>query len=194
MRTAPVALAHLGDREAIAAAAREVSDLTHADPLAGEACVLWCLAIDHAIHHSEFDLVGGLHYLPAERQAFWAEKIAEAGTDDPASFTPNGFVVTALQAAWAAITQTPVPEDRPARHLGDALVAAVRIGHDTDTVAAIAGALLGARWGSSAVPLRWSSPHYPPNAKTPTTRGGRRSRACSATTPPPHPMSQRPSR
>jgi len=31
----------------------------------------------------------------------------------------------------------------------------VRIGNDTDTVAAIAGALLGARWGASAVPLRW---------------------------------------
>jgi len=157
MRTAPVALTHLGDREAISAAARDVSDLTHADPLAGEACVLWCLAIDHAIHHSEFDLVGGLHYLPTERRDFWAEKIAEAGTADPASFTPNGFVVTALQAAWAAVIQTPVPKDRPARHLGDTLLSAVRIGHDTDTVAAIAGALLGARWGSSAVPLKWKT-------------------------------------
>jgi hypothetical protein len=31
----------------------------------------------------------------------------------------------------------------------------VRAGNDTDTVAAIAGALLGARWGSSAIPLNW---------------------------------------
>jgi hypothetical protein len=68
---------------------------------------------------------------------------------------PNGFVVTALQAAYAAIRQTPVPADDPARHLQDALVAAVRIGHDTDTVAAIAGGLLGARWGASAVPATW---------------------------------------
>jgi len=34
-------------------------------------------------------------------------------------------------------------------------VAGVRIGDDTDTVAAIAGALLGARWGASAVPDAW---------------------------------------
>jgi len=157
MRTAPVALAHLGHRAAIVAAAREISDLTHADPLAGDACVLWCLAIDHAIHNAEFDLIGGLEFIASERRAFWEEKIAEAETADPGAFTPNGFVVAALQAAWAAITQTPVPTDRLAGHFSDALVAAVRIGHDTDTVAAIAGSLLGARWGSSAVPLRWKA-------------------------------------
>jgi hypothetical protein len=37
----------------------------------------------------------------------------------------------------------------------DALGTAIRIGHDTDTVASIAGALLGARWGMSAVPAAW---------------------------------------
>lgn len=49
MRTAPVALAHLGDDRAIAASASAVSLLTHGDPLATEACVLWCIAIDRAI-------------------------------------------------------------------------------------------------------------------------------------------------
>jgi hypothetical protein len=54
-----------------------------------------------------------------------------------------------------------VPADEPGagafacRHLGHALHAAVRIGDDTDTVAAIAGALLGAYWGASAIPWRW---------------------------------------
>ena len=40
-------------------------------------------------------------------------------------------------------------------HLADALRLASRSGGDTDTVAAIAGSLLGARWGASAVPLSW---------------------------------------
>lgn len=35
------------------------------------------------------------------------------------------------------------------------MIAAVRAGNDTDTVAAIAGALLGARYGASAVPAGW---------------------------------------
>jgi hypothetical protein len=42
-----------------------------------------------------------------------------------------------------------------ADHLRLALDAAVRCGNDTDTVAAIAGGLLGAAYGASAVPAEW---------------------------------------
>ena len=114
-----------------------------------------------AVVHRRLDLTGGLDLLPLERRDRWAAWITEAETSAPATFNPNGFTVTALQAAWSVITQTPVPEDAPERasypcgHLQDALHAAVRIGDDTDTVAAIAGGLLGAFWGQSAVPLSW---------------------------------------
>lgn len=155
MRTAPVALAHLGDPPAIADAARSISDLTHGDPLCGDACVLWSVAIDHAIATGERDVRIGLPFLPPGSRSRWEGLITNAETKPPGTFKPNGFVVTAFQAAWSAIAQTPIPEQRPARHLRNALVAAVRIGHDTDTVAAIAGGLLGASWGGSAVPLTW---------------------------------------
>ena len=69
-------------------------------------------------------------------------------------FGDNGFTVTALQDAWAAITTTD-RGDGSAMHLQRGLQAAVRAGHDTDTVAAIAGSLLGARYGASAVPTQW---------------------------------------
>ncbi len=156
MRTAPVALAHLGDHRAIARAATQVSLLTHGDPLAAEACVLWCIAIDRAVREGRLDGVwDGLTLLAGDRATFWRERLTEAEARAPATFSPNGYVVTALQAAHATITQTPVPDERPCRHLQVALEAAVRIGHDTDTVAAIAGQVLGARWGASAVPWRW---------------------------------------
>ena len=54
-------------------------------------------------------------------------------------------------AVLAAVTGTPVPEVMRGRHLRRAIEAAVRGGNDTDTVACIAGALLGAMWGASAV-------------------------------------------
>jgi ADP-ribosyl-[dinitrogen reductase] hydrolase len=157
MRTAPVALAHLGDDTAMAAAARSVATLTHADPLAGDSCVLWCIAIDRAVREGRLDGVReGLSFVAADRRPAWEAWIGEAEALDPATFRPNGFTVRALQAAHAAIHQTPVPSgpDAP-RHLQDALHAAVRIGDDTDTVAAIAGALLGARWGAAAIPDHW---------------------------------------
>ncbi|HEX8508237.1 MAG TPA: ADP-ribosylglycohydrolase family protein [Propionibacteriaceae bacterium] len=161
MRTAPVALAYLGDPEGLAAAATALSALTHADPEAGEACALWCLAIRHAVLHGTFDGVrNALDHLPPERAAVWAGRLTEAETHEPAHFDHNGWVVQALQGAWSAITRTPVAEDDrsttfAADHLRRALEAAVRGGRDTDTVAAIAGSLLGARWGASAVPLSW---------------------------------------
>jgi ADP-ribosylglycohydrolase len=49
MRTAPVALAYLDDEDAMVEAARAIGDLTRADPDAGDACVLWCCAIRHAV-------------------------------------------------------------------------------------------------------------------------------------------------
>jgi ADP-ribosylglycohydrolase len=72
MRTAPVALSYLGDDAAIARAAREISDLTHADPVAGEACVLWSIAVDRAVREGRVDGVrDGLGVLDEARAKAW---------------------------------------------------------------------------------------------------------------------------
>lgn len=156
MRTAAVALPHLDDPSAVAEAARKVSALTHYDSRAGEACVLWSLAIRHAIVHGELDVRVGLEFLGDEAVSYWLARIEEAETRSPGDFNPNGWVVAAFQAAWSAVSQTPVPPGADGcRHFADALATAIGIGHDTDTVAAIAGALVGARWGASAVPAAW---------------------------------------
>lgn len=155
MRTAAVALPYLDDPDAAAKAARQVSALTHHDARAGEACVLWSLAIRHAVLHGEYDLRGQLGALDEEAAAYWAERIDEAETSEPGRFNPNGWVVAALQAAWSAIVRTPVTPRDASTSLADTLATAIAIGDDTDTVAAIAGALAGARWGASAVPEAW---------------------------------------
>jgi ADP-ribosyl-[dinitrogen reductase] hydrolase len=161
MRTSPVALAYLDDEDALAEAAATISALTHYDPDAQEACVLWCLAIRHAVLTGVLDVRIGLNRLADDRRALWADRLDVAERSTPSDFRNNGWVVEALQAAWCAIHTTPVPVDDPqagvfaADHLRLALDAAVRSGNDTDTVAAIAGALLGATWGASAVPGVW---------------------------------------
>jgi ADP-ribosylglycohydrolase len=161
MRTAPVALAYLDDEAALVEAKRAISELTHYAPDASDACVLWCSAIRHAILTGEVNARIGLGHINIERRDLWASRLDEAEASPPSAFRKNGWVVGALQAAWSAIVHTPVPEEDPASEvfradrLRLALEAAVRIGHDTDTVAAIAGALLGAAYGASAVPSRW---------------------------------------
>jgi ADP-ribosyl-[dinitrogen reductase] hydrolase len=162
MRTSAVALTRVADREATAAAARAVAAITHPDPLAVESCVLWTEAIRLAVTTGELDLLAGLDLLDDDRRADWRSWVDEATGQDPRRFAPNGYTVTALQAAWAAITWTPTPAldpeagTFPAQHFEHALMNAARAGDDTDTVAAIAGGLLGAYWGWSAVPARWA--------------------------------------
>ncbi len=70
-------------------------------------------------------------------------------------FNPNGFALGAFTAALSAIIETPIPEENPKQHFANTLEAAIRIGDDCDTVAAIAGSLLGARWGVDAIPEDW---------------------------------------
>lgn len=155
MRTAPLALAYL-DRDAaeLMAQAGVLSALTHADPDAQEACGLWCVAIRAAVLTGRPDVRAGLPLLPPDRAALWLERIEVAERSRPRDFNRNGWVVEAFQGAWSAIHFAGLTSPGPA-HLRAALEEAVRGGRDTDTVAAIAGGLLGAAYGFTAVPFEW---------------------------------------
>jgi ADP-ribosylglycohydrolase len=161
MRTAPVALAFLDDPDGLTEAATAISALTHHDPEAGEACVLWCHAIRHAVLTGRLDAFAGLDRLPEPGRARWDERLRQAEYARTRDYTRTGRVVEAFQAAWCAITTTEIPQDEPAAgsfradHLRLALEEAVRGSRDAGTVAAVAGGLLGAAHGASAVPARW---------------------------------------
>ena len=155
MRTAPVALAYLHSAEEAYNAAFEISALTHFEFEAGEACGLWTVAIRHAILTGDMDIRVGLGFLPPARAALWEERIAEAENKTPRDFPHNGWVVQALQGAWSAIHTTSSQLAYGADHLIIALEAAVRGGVDTDTVAAIAGSLIGAAYGMSSFSDYW---------------------------------------
>ncbi len=60
----------------------------------------------------------------------------------------SGFALDCLQAAfWSYLTT---------ESFEDALITAVNMGEDTDTVGAVCGALAGAAYGYAAIPQRWS--------------------------------------
>lgn len=155
MRTSPVALGYLNDEAGLIAAATSISGLTHFDPESAEACVLWCLAIRHAVLTGEIQLRVGLSNLPDDRAEVWQERIVAAESSMPSDFPKNGWVVEAFQAAWSAIVNSAPGGGRG--HLANGLEAAVRGGWDTDTVAAIAGSLLGAGYGAAAIPDGWTT-------------------------------------
>lgn len=154
MRTAPVALAYLGDRRKCAEAARRVSAVTHYDPMAGDLCVLWCEAIRHAVFSGTYSVTDGLDLIRPERREGLRAIIREAGTGNISRFSPNGYVVPAFQVAVRSLLAS-AGGNTPESKFRDALYRAIRVGNDTDTTAAITGALAGATWGASAIPAEW---------------------------------------
>ena len=146
------------DEETAEQAMLTLSGLTHVHPEAREACVLWGFTLRRAILTGKVDLRASLARLAPASRGLWADRIAEAEREPPWAFSRNGWVVGALQAAWSAVhSQLPLPEDKFAARsaLAAGLEAAVRSGNDTDTVACIAGSLLGAALGAKAVPTEW---------------------------------------
>ena len=85
----------------------------------------------------------------AKGPAHEAVKRAAKGTAPADYFTHPGWVLVSLQNAFWCLQHLEFEE---------ALVQTVGRGGDTDTNAAIAGALLGALHGRGAIPSRWILP------------------------------------
>lgn len=130
-------------------AARELAAITHGDPAAQ-----WGAAIYHALLHAALHgddafaaLDAVLATLPDDQQRFVS--MLAPGWKPEDTELPNGSVWTCLaQAVWAV---------RSTDSFADALVAAIQLGHDTDTVAAVTGGLAGAIYGIQAIPSRWTT-------------------------------------
>lgn len=107
MRAGAVGLTRLEDADETVDAARCIAELTHADVLAGDAWVIWSLAVRRAVLDGTFDGAReGLDHIPTTRRGQWAAWLDEAETGPATRFNPNGFTVHALQAAWSATTPT----------------------------------------------------------------------------------------
>jgi ADP-ribosylglycohydrolase len=154
MRTSPVALGFLENPNGLAEAAIKYSQLTHAALECVEACVIWSYGIREAVLNGTYSgIETGIETLEQDRQSFWREIFDEAESKSPNDFPSNGWVIHAIQVAWSAIHQTQEFGDSQFKF---AVEACIRAGNDTDTTAAICGALVGACRGDSNVPEDWS--------------------------------------
>lgn len=163
MRTAPVGLAHLNQEDGparVAAAASAIAALTHYEADARDGAALWSVMIHLAVRDGRVSTDQALAELPVGAREHWAGLLTEAEGADPDSFAHNGWIVHAIQAAWAALHRGGLVPSDPSTHTPEAfrlaLQHAIDIHNDTDTVAAIAGGLAGALVGASAVPLAWT--------------------------------------
>lgn len=142
MRVWPLAVRY-ADPAVLSLAAAQDTSLTHYDPLAAEASAVYCRMVAHYVHGTPMPTADEVeHELLA--QALGADRReAEAGVH-----AAVGFAGTAFRLAVVAV--------RTATDFAEGLTWVVNQGGDADTNGAIAGALLGARFGHSGIPVHLS--------------------------------------
>lgn len=155
MRVSPIGIWAAGDPHRAAGAAREDSALTHPNPVCLDACAAYAAAIAAGIAGAarEAMLQAALAHASKTHAAGAARAAIERGAagERPADFeSGKSRALTALQNAFYQLLFAP--------SLEEGIIATVRAGGDTDTNAAIAGALLGAAYGKGAFPSRWILP------------------------------------
>ncbi|MFD7668696.1 ADP-ribosylglycohydrolase family protein [Streptomyces sp. NPDC059788] len=136
-------------RAATMEAARRLSALTHGDPAAGEGTALFHELIRAALDGGDpLDALPDAlaHVLPGHHARYAAVLAPDWHPDLATEF--NGTVWPCLGSAVWALRTTSSYED--------AVRAAIGLGGDTDTVAAVTGGLAGAVYGADAIPERWT--------------------------------------
>ncbi|MFJ8886184.1 ADP-ribosylglycohydrolase family protein [Streptomyces sp. NPDC102402] len=152
--TSAVYFARAG-RAATMDAARRIAALTHGDRAAWEGTAVFHELVRVALEGGDplAAVDGTLAAVDAGHRARWAAVLApDWHPDDATEF--NGAVWPCLGTALWALRTTDGFEG--------ALGAAVDVGGDTDTVAAVTGGLAGAVYGIDAVPERWAHPLHVP--------------------------------
>ncbi|MEV5891722.1 ADP-ribosylglycohydrolase family protein [Nonomuraea fuscirosea] len=156
MRATPSAVYFARDgQQATMDAARNIAALTHGDPAAWEGT-----AIFHDLIRVALDGANPLDHLsetlaavhPHHRERYAAVLAPGWHPDQATEF--NGAVWPCLgSAVWALRTTCSYEE---------AIRAAIDLGGDTDTVAAVTGGLAGAVYGPAAIPTDWTEPLHIP--------------------------------
>jgi ADP-ribosylglycohydrolase len=149
MRVSPIGIWAAGDPALAARTARDDSMLTHTNATCLEACAAYCAAIAAGVGGASRDEMVEVALAHAKGPAHEAVKRGAKGVPPTDYFTHKGWVLVALQNAFWCLRQLEFEE---------ALVQTVSRGGDTDTNAAIAGALVGALYGRNSIPERWILP------------------------------------
>jgi len=140
------------DPELVAEWARQDAAITHPHPVCQQANALFTMAIAHAVRHGSDarnlyqQIMTWTEEMKVDRDLLNA--VSGAAEAPPTDYVhQQGWVLTAFRNALWQLLHAP--------NLEEAVVNTVMRGGDTDTNAAICGALLGAVYGRNAVPGQW---------------------------------------
>ena len=147
MRCAPIGLRYALDAEARSAYSQRESTLTHFERLAGWACVAFNDLIAAALAGELAERVPLIADTIDDEDKRVSAALREAVEAEPEEVQSSAYVLDTLRTALWAVLRTASFEE--------AVVLAVNLGNDADTVGAVTGALAGAAHGEAGIPKRW---------------------------------------
>jgi ADP-ribosyl-[dinitrogen reductase] hydrolase len=152
MRCLPVALRYHDDPDRLIRVSTQQAAITHADERCTWGAAAVNLAVRELLHGNIYFIDEVLHRIGDRAPRLLRDAIhrvpREAEADLPiARAGEAGYVVHCVEIAFWFVTHD--------RSLEESLITLAQAGGDTDTNAAVAGALLGARYGEVALPPRW---------------------------------------
>jgi ADP-ribosyl-[dinitrogen reductase] hydrolase len=150
MRIAPIGIAGVKwGRERTIQVAREQSDLTHYESVTGWSSAVAAEVIRQLILGGTLEnaIASAMQTIEPAYLAIFADIMSDSWNPVERSDCRNGKAIFCLaQALWAVRTTSSFEE---------AVVTAVNLGDDADTVAAVTGAIAGAMYGVQRIPARW---------------------------------------
>ncbi len=153
MRVAPIALFYRDDPNKLREAAYESSRITHSHPLAMEGAALEAYAIALALNEEKELLDKLIDFTESEayrRKLESVRKLLPQRQNKRKIVEELGNGVEALNSVPTAIYSFLASSS-----FESSLIYAVNLGGDTDTIAAMCGAIAGAWWGIEEIPERW---------------------------------------
>jgi len=148
MRCVPHALAFADDYERLAEVSRQSSAITHADPRCTYGCAILNCTVAGLIEGRDSPLADALSVVGEDVPGELRDALDPIPNEiDEGELRSNGYVVHTVQTGlYHGLTADSAEE---------AIVEAVNMGEDTDTVGAVTGAVAGARFGVEDLPDRW---------------------------------------
>ena len=149
MRVLPLALWHRGTDAELVADAQLQSRVTHGHARAQVCCALYCLWARRTLDGESGPWTAAVSALRdnyADGSPEQAELEFHIRPDDEPSGEGGGYVVDCLRSARRVLQE---PD------YASVVRAAIRLGHDTDTTACVAGGIAGIRDGIEGIPRRW---------------------------------------
>lgn len=160
MRVAPIAVLAAPDLDAVERLARRSAEITHRHPLGIEGAAMQALAVARALARGPGSPVDGAAWIASLRSRCRQSDLVEILGLVPSllSDPQPADVVERLGNTSAAVASVPAALTAYLAHPDDFAAAvrfALRLGGDTDTIAAMTGALAGASLGLGAIPEAW---------------------------------------